>query len=267
MVPCSRRAARSARSDRVAILTTGGAIYGPGAVAPYGSRPTSRPASRAGRRAPAGRPASAPTATATAAHRQPCGPTASAASSGRKISWPVAPAAVSTPTTRPRRSTNHRVATVAANASRPSSRCRSRRRRPSRHQLPREAVITVVSAEPAATRPRAAEHHPPHPEAHHRRRRERRRASPKSSRFTETASGDRRRAPSRTRPPAARSARLASTGNRPRRADHDERDRGDHPGEVRQKKKKKKKKKKTRVISGTPGRCSSRSRPPCRRGW
>ena len=44
--------------------------------------------------------------------RQPCA-VASAATSGRNTSCPVAPAAVSTPVTRPRWRTNHRLVTVA----------------------------------------------------------------------------------------------------------------------------------------------------------
>ena len=46
--------------------------------------------------------------------RQPT-PVASRLSSGKKINCPVAVAAVSMPVTTPRFSTNHRVATVAAN--------------------------------------------------------------------------------------------------------------------------------------------------------
>ena len=59
-----------------------------------------------------GTTASAAAATISDAQRHPwCSVTS--ATTGRKISWPVALAAVSTPVTRPRRASNHRVATVA----------------------------------------------------------------------------------------------------------------------------------------------------------
>src|SRR3954447_20684884 len=55
---------------------------------------------------------SAAAATINDAQRQPC-LVVTSATMGRKISCPVALAAVSTPVTRPRRASNHRVATVA----------------------------------------------------------------------------------------------------------------------------------------------------------
>src|SRR5690349_3561117 len=55
---------------------------------------------------------SAAAATISDAQRQPYRVVTSA-TTGRKINWPVALAAVSTPVTRPRRASNHRVATVA----------------------------------------------------------------------------------------------------------------------------------------------------------
>jgi len=55
---------------------------------------------------------SAAAPTATSAQRQP-GPAASRARIGTNTSWPVAVAAVSAPSTRPRRWLNQRVATTA----------------------------------------------------------------------------------------------------------------------------------------------------------
>ena len=52
--------------------------------------------------------------TTSEAARQDCD-SVSAAITGRKINWPVAAAAVRTPITSPRRATNQRLATVAAN--------------------------------------------------------------------------------------------------------------------------------------------------------
>src|SRR6185369_7536825 len=59
-----------------------------------------------------GTTASAAAATMSDAQRQPWY-SVTCATTGKKISWPVALAAVSTPVTRPRRASNHRVATVA----------------------------------------------------------------------------------------------------------------------------------------------------------
>ena len=81
-------------------------------VAPKARRPRSDGRLRR-KRATTGTTARAATATAIAASRQPalC---ASHPSPGKKMSCPVAPAAVSAPSTSPRRCTNQRFATVAA---------------------------------------------------------------------------------------------------------------------------------------------------------
>src|SRR5258708_7077561 len=81
-------------------------------VAPYARSPTSAGRSRMNS-ATSGIPSSAAPATTSADARHPKF-TASHASAGRKISCPVAPAAVKAPSTRPRRWTNQRFATMAA---------------------------------------------------------------------------------------------------------------------------------------------------------
>ncbi len=75
-------------------------------------------------------------------------------SSGRKISWPEAEAAVRTPVTRPRRSVNQRLVTVAAKASamepepRPTS-------RPQQRISCQADSIQTVAPEPSAMTVRA----------------------------------------------------------------------------------------------------------------
>ncbi len=88
----------------------GFATYAP----PYGASPTSAGWSRI-RSQTSGTTTRAARATVTEAGRQPCSETIQA-QSGRKTSCPEAPAAVRTPVTRPRRATNQRLVTVAANA-------------------------------------------------------------------------------------------------------------------------------------------------------
>ena len=98
---------------------------------------------------------SAAAATISDAHRQPCRVVTSA-TIGKKINCPVALAAVSTPVTRPRRASNHRVATVATNpieiepVPTPTSTPHNR----TSCQL---AVIVTLSAEPVAISSSAAD--------------------------------------------------------------------------------------------------------------
>ena len=106
-----RRASRSASMATATGRSIGGAECVPGG-APYGATPTSSGRSTSFHQT-SGTTASALDATTTATHFQPDDST-NRASSGRKINCPVALAAVSAPVTRPRRCTNHRLATVAA---------------------------------------------------------------------------------------------------------------------------------------------------------
>ena len=93
-------------------LRTGGCQSG---AAPYGSRPSSAGPSRKHSQI-TGTITSAPAATVKDTLRQPtC--IASIESPGRKTSCPLAVAAVSNPITNPRRCTNQRLATLAANTS------------------------------------------------------------------------------------------------------------------------------------------------------
>ena len=98
--------------------------------------------------------AKAAPATTSAAYLQP-GPAASAAIAGRKTSWPVEEAAEKRPVTRPRRDSNHRLATTdprtraiapAPNPTNPPQRT---------HNCQGE-VITVVSPLPIPTSSSAA---------------------------------------------------------------------------------------------------------------
>ena len=83
----------------------------PGA-APYGRRPISSGRSRMKSAMGTATTIAAPASTYPTERHPAC--TAMTARAGRKTSWPVALAAVRRPTTVPRFSTNHRVATVAA---------------------------------------------------------------------------------------------------------------------------------------------------------
>ena len=111
-------------------------------------------------------------ATSAAAHSQPASRVANARD-GRNTSWPEAYAAERSPVARPRRTTNHRVATIAASGDDrhpggsadhdapeqvelPQLGHRDRRRGAGRHRRQRD------------------DDHPPHPEPVHQRRRERR---------------------------------------------------------------------------------------------
>src|SRR5918995_7181498 len=97
---------------------------------------------------------SAAAATISDAQRQPCW-VVTAATTGRKISCPVALAAVSTPVTKPRRASNHRVATVATNPIEiePVPTPTSTPHNSTSCQL---AVIVTLSAEPDAINSSAA---------------------------------------------------------------------------------------------------------------
>ena len=97
---------------------------------------------------------SAAAATISDAQRQPCRVVTSAMT-GRKISCPVALAAVSTPVTRPRRASNHRVAMVATKPIEiePVPMPTSTPHSSTSCQL---AVIVTLSAEPAAISSSAA---------------------------------------------------------------------------------------------------------------
>ena len=121
-----------------------------------------------------------------------------------------------TPVTSPRCRTNHRFATIAPEAPAPSSRCPARRPPPTAATSCQGAVITMVSPLPSATPARAHGHHPADAEALHQRGGERRGEAEHDEVERHRARG--RRATSRTRPPAARSARRWSTGTPPRRS-------------------------------------------------
>lgn len=129
-----------------------GSGFGTNSVAPYGFWPTSAGWSRSSSQTK-GTTARAARATVTAAGRQLCSVTIQE-STGRKISWPEAEAAVRMPVTRPLRSVNQRLVTVAAKASaiepepRPTS-------RPQQSSSCQAAVIHTVSPEPTAITVRA----------------------------------------------------------------------------------------------------------------
>ena len=93
-------------------------------------------------------------ATAADAHRQPPS-RASTARTGRKISWPVAYAADRTPVTRPRRATNHRVATTAASGD-DRQPVAAPMTTPQSSVSCQSALMPIVAAVPAAVAARAA---------------------------------------------------------------------------------------------------------------
>ncbi|CAM5478862.1 hypothetical protein SGLAM104S_07343 [Streptomyces glaucescens] len=141
-----RAAWRRTVSARRAAPGTGGGL-GTNSVAPYGLSPTSAGWSRSSSQTK-GTTARAARATVTAAGRQSWVSTIQD-SSGRKTSCPEADAAVRMPVTRPRRSVNQRLVTVAAKASameplpRPTS-------TPQQSMSCQAAVIHTVSPEPSA---------------------------------------------------------------------------------------------------------------------
>ena len=92
-------------------------------------------------------------AMVTPTQRQPT-PSARRDSSGRKTSWPLAVAAVRAPVTRPRRATNHRLATVEANtvAMQPDP---TPTTTPHRRKSCHGSVIRVVPRAPSEIRTRA----------------------------------------------------------------------------------------------------------------
>ncbi len=122
--PADREGAReqperagAGRVEQHAHRPAGGAPGGGGLstyVPPYGASPTSAGWSRI-RSQTNGTTTRDARPTVTEAGRQPCSSTIQA-QSGRKTSCPEAPAAVRMPVTRPRRATNQRLVTVAANA-------------------------------------------------------------------------------------------------------------------------------------------------------
>ncbi len=136
---------------RLAAPGTGSGL-GTNSFAPYGRRPTSAGWSRSSSQTK-GTTARAASATVTAAGRQSCSETIQDRR-GRKISCPEADAAVRMPVTRPRRSVNQRLVTVAAKASaiepepRPTS-------SPQHSSSCQAAVIHTVAPEPSAITARA----------------------------------------------------------------------------------------------------------------
>jgi hypothetical protein len=104
-------------------------------------------------RATSGITSSAPDAVTTDTQRHPTF-SASQPSSGSTASWPVAVAAVSPPTTRPRRDTNQRLATVAAStvAMQPDP---APTHTPHSTTSCQDAVIAVVARAAVATTARA----------------------------------------------------------------------------------------------------------------
>ena len=104
--PSALKAAETGRMLRSASAGTSAS------VAPYGRRPMSAGRSRRNTTT-TGTTARALMAIVTPTHRHPT-PSASRERTGRNTSWPLAVAAVRAPVTRPRRATNHRLATVDA---------------------------------------------------------------------------------------------------------------------------------------------------------
>ena len=111
-----------------------GAGFGTNSFAPYGFRPTSAGWSRSSSQTK-GMTVRAARDTVTAAGRQSY-VSMIHDSSGRKISWPEAEAAVRMPVTRPRRSVNQRLVTVAAKASAMRTGAQADQQAPAQHQLP-----------------------------------------------------------------------------------------------------------------------------------
>ena len=131
-----------------------------------------RPGGRAAAAAPAVR-------RRTRSRRSPARPSASrgvvarCATIGRNTSWPVAEPAVSTPLTRPRRATNHRLVMVATSAI-DIDPVPTPTRTPQSITSCQASVMNTVSPLPAATRVSAIGHHPAYAEAVHQRGGERR---------------------------------------------------------------------------------------------